>query len=65
MANITTVQALDMISKATRQYIDESKLSIDYNKLLNKPDLNTVVTKDDVTQATDQELTDMLIRVFK
>ena len=54
--NISVLQALDMISEATKQYVDEAKLSVDYNDLLNKPT--------DITQATDEQVANILIDIF-
>ena len=51
MSEITVMQALDKISGAIKEYID-------YKSTINE------VTKDDVAQATDQEVIDMLADVL-
>ena len=52
MSEITVMQALDKISGAIKEYID-------YKSSLNE------VTKDDVTQATDEDVITMLAEVLQ
>lgn len=57
--NITVLQALDMISGATKQYVDDVSFSGDFNDLINKPDILV-----DTTQATDEQVAKVLIDIF-
>ena len=57
--NITVLQALDMISEATKQYVDDVSFSGDFNDLINKPDMLV-----DTTQATDDQVAKVLIDIF-
>ena len=57
--NITVLQALDMISEATKQYVDDVSFSGDFNDLINKPDILV-----DTTQATDDQVAKVLIDIF-
>lgn len=57
--NITVLQALDMISEATKQYVDDVSFSGDFNDLINKPDILV-----DTTQATDEQVAKVLIDIF-
>ena len=57
--NITVLQALDMISEATKRYVDDVSFSGDFNDLINKPDILV-----DTTQATDEQVAKVLIDIF-
>lgn len=57
--NITVLQALDMISEATKQYVDDVSFSGDFKDLTNKPDILI-----DTTQATDDQVAKVLIDIF-
>ena len=57
--NITVLQALDMISEATKQYVDDVSFSGDYKDLINKPDILV-----NTTQATDEQVAKALIDIF-
>ena len=57
--NITVLQALDMISEATKRYVDDVSFSGDYQALINKPHILV-----DTTQATDEQVAKVLIDIF-
>ena len=57
--NITVLQALDMISEATKQYVDDVSFRGDFKDLINKPDILV-----DTTQATDDQVAKVLIDIF-
>ena len=60
---VTLLGAIDMIAKSTKQYVDSINFSGSYNDLTDVPD--TVVTKDDVQQATNEEVINSLLNIFK
>ena len=60
---VTLLGAIDIIARSTKQYVDSVNFSSSYNDLTDVPD--TVVTKDDVAQATDEEVINSLLNIFK
>lgn len=62
-SSITILQAIDLVVKSTKQYVDSVNFSGSYNDLTDVPD--TVITKDDVAQATNEEVINSLLDIFK
>ena len=60
---VTLLGAIDIIARSTKQYVDSVNFSSSYNDLTDVPD--TVVTKNDVAQATDEEVINSLLNIFK
>ena len=60
---VTLLGAIDMIARSTKQYVDSVNFSGSYNDLTDVPD--TVVTKNDVAQATNEEVINSLLNIFK
>ena len=60
---VTLLGAIDIIARSTKQYVDFVNFSGSYNDLTDVPD--TVVTKNDVAQATDEEVINSLLNIFK
>ena len=60
---VTLLGAIDIIARSTKQYVDSVNFSGSYNDLTDVPD--TVFTKDDVAQATDEEVINSLLNIFK
>ena len=57
---ITVMEALDLVTEATKKYVDETGFSGDYNDLYNKPD--TIIA--DINQASNSQVSDMLSNIF-
>ena len=60
---VTLLGAIDIIARSTKQYVDSVNFSGSYNDLTDVPD--TVVTKEDVAKATDEEVINSLLNIFK